>query len=140
MNHFESNRSTRSLYRRCLKLSLDWAVHRYVWRGQAVYIRSLFEANKSVKEPRQQRVRKTRRKGYQLIHRVSIDSISGNRSLIREMETSRSIPCAHSSGRYDCSSMIISNLCPLIDLKDPNMNGISLHRSWTVRLYALQFN
>ena len=46
-----------SLYRRCLKLSLDWAVHRYIWRGQALYIRSLFEANKDIREPRQQRVR-----------------------------------------------------------------------------------
>jgi len=45
-----------SLYRRSLKLSLDWAVHRYVWRGQALYIRSLFEANRDVREPRQQRM------------------------------------------------------------------------------------
>ncbi|KAH3631411.1 hypothetical protein KXW67_008499 [Aspergillus fumigatus] len=45
-----------SLYRRSLKLALDWAVHRHVWRGQAVYIRSLFEANKDVRDPRQQRV------------------------------------------------------------------------------------
>ncbi|KAF7118309.1 hypothetical protein CNMCM5793_007821 [Aspergillus hiratsukae] len=45
-----------SLYRRSLKLALDWAVHRQVWRGQAVYIRSLFEANKDVRDPRQQRV------------------------------------------------------------------------------------
>ncbi|OWP06329.1 hypothetical protein B2J93_4945 [Marssonina coronariae] len=44
-----------SLYRRSLKLSLDWAVHRYLWRGQALYIRSLFEANKNIKDPRQQR-------------------------------------------------------------------------------------
>ncbi|OQO01723.1 hypothetical protein B0A51_17221 [Rachicladosporium sp. CCFEE 5018] len=44
-----------SLYRRSLKLSLDWAVHRYIWRGQALYIRSLFEANRHVSEPRQQR-------------------------------------------------------------------------------------
>ncbi|KAF2121714.1 hypothetical protein BDV96DRAFT_639803 [Lophiotrema nucula] len=43
------------LYRRSLKLSLDWAVHRYLWRGQALYIRSLFEANKNVTEPRLQR-------------------------------------------------------------------------------------
>lgn len=47
----------RSLYRRSLKLSLDWAVHRYLWRGQAMYIRSLFEANKHVNEPRLKRVR-----------------------------------------------------------------------------------
>lgn len=46
----------RSLYRRSLKLSLDWAVHRQIWRGQAVYIRSLFEANKDVRDPRQQQV------------------------------------------------------------------------------------
>ena len=45
-----------SLYRRSLKLALDWAVQRYIWRGQAQYIRSLFEANKDAREPRQQRV------------------------------------------------------------------------------------
>ncbi|KHJ31762.1 putative lyr family protein [Erysiphe necator] len=43
-----------SLYRRALKLSLDWAVHRNLWRGQALYIRSLFEANKSIQDPRMQ--------------------------------------------------------------------------------------
>jgi len=47
----------RSLYRRSLKLSLDWAVQRNLWRGQAVYIRSLFDANRNINEPRQQRVR-----------------------------------------------------------------------------------
>lgn len=46
-----------SLYRRALKLSLDWSVHRELWRGQALYIRSLFEANKDVRDPRQQKVR-----------------------------------------------------------------------------------
>ncbi|KAI9708458.1 MAG: hypothetical protein M1820_003919 [Bogoriella megaspora] len=45
-----------SLYRRSLKLALDWAVHRHLWRGQALYLRSLFEANRNVREPRQQRV------------------------------------------------------------------------------------
>ncbi|EFR02765.1 LYR family protein [Nannizzia gypsea CBS 118893] len=44
------------LYKRALKLSLDWAVHRNLWRGQAVYIRSLFEANKNVRNPHEQRV------------------------------------------------------------------------------------
>ncbi|KAF2814882.1 uncharacterized protein BDZ99DRAFT_566807 [Mytilinidion resinicola] len=43
------------LYRRSLKLSLDWAVHRYLWRGQAIYIRELFEAKRNVTEPRQLR-------------------------------------------------------------------------------------
>lgn len=46
----------RSLYRRALKLTLDWSVHRHLWRGQAMYIRSLFEAQKNVREPRQQKV------------------------------------------------------------------------------------
>ncbi|KAF5647413.1 NADH dehydrogenase (ubiquinone) 1 beta subcomplex 9 [Fusarium sp. NRRL 52700] len=45
----------RSLYRRSLKLALDWAVHRHLWRGQAMYIRSLFEANRNVTDPRHQR-------------------------------------------------------------------------------------
>jgi hypothetical protein len=31
-------------------------VQRSLWRGQAVYIRSLFDANRGVKDPRQQRV------------------------------------------------------------------------------------
>jgi hypothetical protein len=50
----------RSLYRRSLKLALDWAVQRNLWRGQAVYIRSLFDANKNIRDPRQQRVRSKR--------------------------------------------------------------------------------
>jgi hypothetical protein len=48
----------RSLYRRSLKLALDWAVQRNLWRGQAVYIRSLFDANKNIRDPRQQRVQR----------------------------------------------------------------------------------
>ncbi|THV48698.1 hypothetical protein BGAL_0232g00020 [Botrytis galanthina] len=51
-----STRSTvSSLYRRSLKLSLDWCVQRHLWRGQALYIRSLFEAQKNVHDPRLQR-------------------------------------------------------------------------------------
>ncbi len=46
----------RSLYRRSLRLALDWAVQRNLWRGQAVYIRSLFDANRNVNDPRRQRV------------------------------------------------------------------------------------
>ncbi|KAK3486448.1 uncharacterized protein B0T23DRAFT_324882 [Neurospora hispaniola] len=49
-----------SLYRRSLKLSLDWAVNRQLWRGQALYIRSLFEKNRDVHDPRQLRVQNTR--------------------------------------------------------------------------------
>lgn len=47
----------RDLYRRSLKLALDWAVQRNLWRGQAVYIRSLFDANRNIHDPRQRRVR-----------------------------------------------------------------------------------
>jgi len=50
-----STTTVTSLYRRALKLSLDWAVQRNLWRGQATYIRSLFDANKNVRDPRQQR-------------------------------------------------------------------------------------
>ncbi|KAI5857281.1 hypothetical protein GGS23DRAFT_588271 [Durotheca rogersii] len=45
-----------SLYRRSLKLALDWAVHRSLWRGQALYIRSLFEANRNITETKKQKV------------------------------------------------------------------------------------
>ncbi|KAG6018001.1 hypothetical protein E4U43_007918 [Claviceps pusilla] len=51
-----SRRAALSLYRRSLKLALDWAVQRQLWRGQAVYIRSLFEANRNVTDSRQQRL------------------------------------------------------------------------------------
>jgi hypothetical protein len=50
---------SRSLYRRSLKLALDWSVHRHLWRGQAIYIRSLFENNRDVSDPRLQRVHNT---------------------------------------------------------------------------------
>lgn len=52
----DKSSSYSSLYRRSLKLALDWAVHRHLWRGQAIYIRSLFEANRNITDPRQQRV------------------------------------------------------------------------------------
>ncbi|KAG5952625.1 hypothetical protein E4U53_000373 [Claviceps sorghi] len=51
-----SRQAALSLYRRSLKLALDWAVQRQLWRGQALYIRSLFEANRNVTDSRQQRV------------------------------------------------------------------------------------
>ncbi|KAH8891692.1 hypothetical protein GQ53DRAFT_746697 [Thozetella sp. PMI_491] len=50
-----SRQAALSLYRRSLKLALDWTVHRNLWRGQALYIRSLFEANRNVTDPRKQR-------------------------------------------------------------------------------------
>ncbi|KAG6000731.1 hypothetical protein E4U21_005086 [Claviceps maximensis] len=50
-----SRRAALSLYRRSLKLALDWAVQRQLWRGQALYIRSLFEANRSITDSRQQK-------------------------------------------------------------------------------------
>lgn len=56
LGHHSLTHDCSHLYRRALKLSLDWAVHRYVWRGQAMYIRELFENNKHVTQPRQQKV------------------------------------------------------------------------------------
>uniref|UniRef100_B5XD39 NADH dehydrogenase [ubiquinone] 1 beta subcomplex subunit 9 n=1 Tax=Salmo salar TaxID=8030 RepID=B5XD39_SALSA len=50
-----SRRAAISLYRRSLKLALDWAVQHQLWRGQALYIRSLFEANRNIADSRQQR-------------------------------------------------------------------------------------
>jgi len=49
-------KAVRDLYRRSLKLALDWAVQRNLWRGQAVYIRSLFDANRKITDHRQQRI------------------------------------------------------------------------------------
>ncbi|KAK4216406.1 complex 1 protein [Rhypophila sp. PSN 637] len=51
-----TKRAALSLYRRSLKLALDWTVHRDLWRGQALYIRSLFEKNRNITDPRQQKL------------------------------------------------------------------------------------
>ncbi|KAG4304583.1 hypothetical protein PORY_001976 [Pneumocystis oryctolagi] len=40
-----------SLYRRSLKLLLDWCIRRDVWRIEALKIRSRFESNKNISEP-----------------------------------------------------------------------------------------
>ncbi|KAK9480258.1 hypothetical protein V1514DRAFT_325901 [Lipomyces japonicus] len=42
-----------SIYRRSLRLSLNWAVRRDIWRREALAIRARFEANKNVTDPRQ---------------------------------------------------------------------------------------
>ncbi|GAB7332717.1 hypothetical protein MBLNU13_g04463t1 [Cladosporium sp. NU13] len=73
-----------SLYRRSLKLALDWAVHRYVWRGQALYIRGLFEANKHVTEPRQQRTEVRKTYGQMLIRRLSQLIVEETESLLEK--------------------------------------------------------
>ncbi|KAJ3468377.1 hypothetical protein MRS44_002442 [Fusarium solani] len=70
----------RSLYRRSLKLALDWAVHRHLWRGQALYIRSLFEANRNVTDPRHQRVRR------QLAAGGRLQADNGIQALLSETE------------------------------------------------------
>lgn len=89
----------RRLYRRSLKLALDWAVHRYLWRGQAMYIRSLFEANKNVTEPRRQRVRC---KEYSLQGSIA-DACAGfdqgDGESPGEVEASRSVPSTHGAWR-----------------------------------------
>ncbi|KAF8338827.1 NDUFB9, NADH-ubiquinone oxidoreductase [Cantharellus anzutake] len=42
----------KSLYRRLLKNSLDWTIRRDIWRQQALEIRSEFERNRNVTDPR----------------------------------------------------------------------------------------
>ncbi|KAK9761038.1 hypothetical protein K7432_014373 [Basidiobolus ranarum] len=40
------------LYKRALKLSLDWTIRRDLWRPQAMFIRERFEANRNVTNPK----------------------------------------------------------------------------------------
>jgi Complex 1 protein (LYR family) len=70
----------RSLYRRALKLSLDWTVLRHQWRGQALYIRSLFEAQRDVKDIKLQRVWFTGGLVVEIAHK-SIESCCRNREI-----------------------------------------------------------
>ncbi|KAK9388073.1 hypothetical protein V1515DRAFT_459149 [Lipomyces mesembrius] len=42
-----------SIYRRLLRLSLNWTVRRDIWRKQALEIRAKFDANKSITNPRE---------------------------------------------------------------------------------------
>ncbi|KAI9247131.1 hypothetical protein BDA99DRAFT_526175 [Phascolomyces articulosus] len=42
-----------SLYKRSLKLALDWTIQRDLWRQQALHIRAQFEANKHVTNPKE---------------------------------------------------------------------------------------
>ncbi|KAI8064211.1 hypothetical protein BC940DRAFT_306437 [Gongronella butleri] len=42
-----------SLYKRSLKLSLDWTIQRDLWRQEALHIRTQFESNKNVTNPKE---------------------------------------------------------------------------------------
>ncbi|KLO14996.1 NDUFB9, NADH-ubiquinone oxidoreductase [Schizopora paradoxa] len=42
----------KSLYKRCLKNSLDWTIRRDIWRRKALEIRAEFERNRNVHDPR----------------------------------------------------------------------------------------
>lgn len=42
-----------SLYKRSLKLSLDWYIQRDLWRQKALQIRAQFEQNKHVTSPKE---------------------------------------------------------------------------------------
>ncbi|KAF5393097.1 hypothetical protein D9757_001249 [Collybiopsis confluens] len=46
-------RYVKSLYRRMLTDSLNWTIHRDLWRRRALVIRSEFEQNRNVHDPRQ---------------------------------------------------------------------------------------
>ena len=94
-----TDQASSSLYRRSLKLALDWSVHRYLWRGQAIYIRSLFEANKNIREPRQQRAGlKSSKIGIRADY-LREGPISTSGGSAGEMEASRSIPCTDCTWR-----------------------------------------
>ncbi|ORZ22064.1 hypothetical protein BCR42DRAFT_344653 [Absidia repens] len=41
----------KSLYKRSLKLSLDWTIQRDLWRQEALHIRHQFEQNRNVTNP-----------------------------------------------------------------------------------------
>ncbi|SAM04626.1 hypothetical protein [Absidia glauca] len=41
----------KSLYKRSLKLSLDWIIQRDIWRQEALHIRHQFEQNRNVTNP-----------------------------------------------------------------------------------------
>ena len=43
----------KSLYKRSLKLSLDWYIRRDIWRQKALDIRQQFELNKHVTSPKE---------------------------------------------------------------------------------------
>ncbi|TKA68845.1 hypothetical protein B0A55_07314 [Friedmanniomyces simplex] len=87
------------LYRRSLKLALDWAIHRHLWRGQAVYIRSLFEANKHVTQPRQQRVCQHTQDRSDVVANAMSGTRRRDREHTTEVEAPRPIPAAYGSGR-----------------------------------------
>ncbi|KAL7892828.1 hypothetical protein HDV64DRAFT_160462 [Trichoderma sp. TUCIM 5745] len=89
-----------SLYRRSLKLALDWAVHRQLWRGQALYIRSLFEANRKVSDPRQQRVSAFSPPSRSTTGVNCASGVIGrDRKVTRELEAPRPVYSANSPGR-----------------------------------------
>lgn len=105
----------RSLYRRSLKLALDWAVQRSLWRGQALYIRSLFEANRHVSDPRQQRVSKESQYGNVThaptpILMALLGTSLRNRKTTRKLETPRSLCSANSTRRCVTQAFVD---CPL---------------------------
>ncbi|KAK1457927.1 complex 1 protein [Colletotrichum cuscutae] len=94
-----------SLYRRSLKLALDWAVHRHLWRGQALYIRSLFEANRSVTDSRQKRVsnalgRSRKSNEQQPLTSAFAGTFGSDREIIVEMEAPRALRASDSTRRY----------------------------------------
>lgn len=51
MTTSEHVRKVCSLYRRSLKLSLDWQVQRHIWRCTAMAIRELFNEHRHERDP-----------------------------------------------------------------------------------------
>lgn len=59
-----------SLYKRSLKLSLDWYIQRDLWRQKALEIRARFEQNKHVTNPKEIRalIEKTEQELQEFAH------------------------------------------------------------------------
>jgi hypothetical protein len=87
-------------------MALDWAVHRHLWRGQALYIRSLFEANRNIIDVRKQRVAHLPSSepamnldpDQPIVNKIGIAERDGEAA--GQMEAPRSLLSPHSPGWY----------------------------------------
>ncbi|KAK8069271.1 hypothetical protein PG994_005887, partial [Apiospora phragmitis] len=112
------HRVRRSLYRRSLKLSLDWAVHRHLWRGQALYIRSLFEANRNVTDIRKRRVRYLHSLPYLNTWYINKALLSETEKLLQEWKhpDPYTSPTAPGGSKYE-RNLPVHSTAPPPDLK-----------------------
>lgn len=78
----------KSLYKRSLKLSLDWYIRRDLWRQKALDIRQQFELNKNVTSPKelQQIFAKTEKQLEEFAHPDPYKCMYILRSLLPEQD------------------------------------------------------